>query len=92
MYKVINFFTDGQDNGHPYNVGDEYPRKGLKPTAERVRGLLGSSNKRGRPMIVEVEEVETADVKPEEVETPEKVVEVPEKPKARKPRKKATKK
>lgn len=97
MYKVINFFTDGQDkdeqgNGYPYNVGDEYPRKGLKPSADRIRGLLGEKNGQGKPMIVEVKEVETAEIEPIEVEIPEKV-EVPEKPKAKKPKvKKVTKK
>lgn len=93
MYKVINFFKDGQDNGHSYKVGDEYPRKGLKPSAERVKELASKNNKRGIPMIVEVEEVETAEKTPKKVEIAEAVVETPEKPKARKPRaKKGTKK
>ena len=90
MYKVINLFTDIQDNGYLYNVGDEYPRKGYKPTAERVRGVLGNNNGRGKPMIVEVEEVETAEKTPKKVETAEMTAEVPEK--AKKPRKKTAKK
>lgn len=90
MYKVIAFFMDGEDNRHKYNIGDEYPRKGYEPTAERVRGLLGKDNKRGTPLIVEVEEVETAEKTPEKVEMPETMVEVPEK--AKKPRKKTAKK
>ena len=92
MYKVINFFKDGQDNGHSYKVGDVYPRAGLKPSAERVKALLSKNNKRGVPMIVEVEEVETAEKTPKKVEKAESVVEVPEKPKAKKPRAKKAKK
>ena len=85
MYKVISYFKDGEDNRHEYNVGDIYPRKGYEPTAERVRGLLGENNKRGYPVIVEVEEVVTADKKPENVETLS--VEVPEKKKTTRKRK-----
>lgn len=85
MYKVISFFMDGEDNRHKYNVGDIYPREGYTPTAERVRGLLGTNNRRGKPMIVEVEEVMTADKKPERVETLS--VEVPEKKKTTRKRK-----
>ena len=29
MYKVIKYFTDLQDNEHPYNAGDTFPRDGL---------------------------------------------------------------
>ena len=55
-YKVIKFFTDGQDDFHPYEVGDKYPRRGYKPTAERIEGLLGTGNKQGVPLIEEVKE------------------------------------
>lgn len=84
MFKVIHYFTDGQDGGHEYNVGDTYPRKNYTPTADRVRGLLGRNNKQGRPLIVKVDDVETADKKPEKVERPKRVkvtekVETPEK-------------
>ena len=93
MYKVINFFKDGQDNGHSYKVGDIYPRDGLKPSAERVKALLSKNNKRGVPMIVEVEDVETAEKTPKKAKRKvEEGVEVPEKPKARKPRAKKAKK
>lgn len=54
MYKVIKYFTDLQDDGHPYDVGDEYPRKGHEPTKERIEELSGSDNKRGEPLIKEV--------------------------------------
>jgi hypothetical protein len=55
MYKVINFFTDLQDNNHAYDVGDVYPRKDLEVTAERITELLGSNNKQGKPLIAKVE-------------------------------------
>lgn len=51
MFKVIKAFSDGQDNMYVYNVGDDYPRKGYKPTKERVEGLLGTGNKQGTPLI-----------------------------------------
>lgn len=57
MYKVIRYFTDLRDNNHPYNVGDDYPREGLKVTEERVAELAGSSNKQSVPLIELVEEV-----------------------------------
>lgn len=93
MYKVIAYFTDGQDNNHPYHVGDTYPREGVKPSAERIKLLLSMNNKRERPLIVEVEEVETAEKTPKKTKRKvEEVVEVPEKPKAKKPRAKKAKK
>ncbi len=51
MYKVIKYFTDLQDDNHPYNVGDDYPREGLKVTKERIAELSSSNNKRGKPLI-----------------------------------------
>ena len=55
MYKVINFFTDLQDNNHAYNVGDTFPRKGLEVTPERIAELAGGKNKQGKPLIAKVE-------------------------------------
>lgn len=69
MFKVIKAFSDGQDNMHVYNVGDDYPRKGYEPTKERVEGLLGTGNKQGTPLIESIaEEIEEEEVK----ETPKK--------------------
>ena len=59
MYKVINFFTDLHDNDHPYNVGDSFPRKGVKVSGERLIELAGSDNKQGKPLIEKVEEPES---------------------------------
>ena len=44
-------YIDAQDNEFEYNVGDEYPRKGLKPTEERIKELASENNKRGVKLI-----------------------------------------
>ena len=54
MWKVVKYFTDLQDDSHAYNVGDTYPRKGLKPSEDRFAELSGSDNKQGVPLIKEV--------------------------------------
>ena len=51
MYTVLVRFADLQDNGFVYNVGDTYPRKGLKPTADRIDELASNRNKRGLTLI-----------------------------------------
>lgn len=56
MYKVIKHFTDLQDKNFAYNVGDEYPRKGLNVLQSRINELASKKNRRGEPLIVEVEE------------------------------------
>ncbi len=53
MFKVIRMFADLQDGNHVYNVGDEYPRKGVKVTDERIAELAGNTNKQGAPLIKE---------------------------------------
>lgn len=55
MYKVIKFFTDLQDNAHPYNVGDSFPREGVTVTEARLAELSGSENLQGVPLIRLVE-------------------------------------
>lgn len=67
MYKVIKLFTDLQDSGHKYEVGDEYPRLGLKPSLARIAELSGSDNRQKTPLIVEVDDLaekQEADNKP----------------------------
>lgn len=59
MYKVIHFFTDLQDFNHPYNVGDIFPREGLKVSEARLRELSGSDNKQHKSLIKLVEEKPT---------------------------------
>lgn len=51
MYKVIKYFTDLHDKDHPYNVGDTFPREGIKVTEGRLKELAGSDNKQGTPLI-----------------------------------------
>lgn len=51
MYKVIHFFTDLQDNSHPYNVGETFPRDGVSVTVERLEELSGKNNLQGKPLI-----------------------------------------
>jgi hypothetical protein len=56
MYRVIEMFTDLQDNSYRYNVGDEYPRTGYKPSTKRIDELSSANNKRGKPLIKAVQE------------------------------------
>ena len=56
MYKVIKHFTDLQDNNFAYNVGDEYPRKGLSVLPSRIKELASDKNRQGCPLIEEIPE------------------------------------
>ena len=56
MYKVISYFTDLQDHNHPYNVGDIFPRNGLKVSEERLKELSSNKNKQNKPLIKLTEE------------------------------------
>ena len=69
-YKVVSYFTDLQDNGYPYKVGDTYPREGMNPDAARIFELSTDANQRGIPLIEEVQtKAETAETdKAESVE------------------------
>lgn len=85
MYKVKVYFTDLQDGGHPYQVGDVFPRAGKEVSKERLAELSGTKNKRGVALIEEVKEPakaeEPEEVKePEEAEKPEEVKAVVKKP------------
>ena len=59
MYKVIHYFNDLQDDGYAYNVGDEFPHKGMTVTKERIAELAGSGNKPGVPLFAEVKQKRT---------------------------------
>jgi hypothetical protein len=63
LYKVIKYFRDLQDNNFAYQVGDEFPRKGLSVLPSRIKELASSKNRQGCPLIEEIPDVE---------ETPEK--------------------
>ena len=65
MYKVIEYFTDLQDNGYAYNTGDIFPREGLEVSEERFAELASSKNKRRKPLIEAIPE-DTAEAEPEE--------------------------
>jgi hypothetical protein len=55
-YKVIAYFEDLQDNNHPYNVGDVFPRENKIATKERIKELATTQNRRKIPLIKKVEE------------------------------------
>lgn len=52
-YKVIKYFIDLNDNLHPYNVGDTFPREGVEVSEKRIAELSGQFNKQGCPLIRE---------------------------------------
>jgi hypothetical protein len=66
MYRVIKYFTDMQDNNHPYKVGDEYPRKGVCVLPSRIKELMSKKNRQGEPLIEEVEEAPKKKAKSDE--------------------------
>ena len=47
-----------QDNNFAYNVGDEFPRKGMSVLPSRIKELAGSKNRQGCPLIEEIPDVE----------------------------------
>lgn len=49
-----------QDNNFAYNVGDEYPRKGVSVLPSRIKELAGSKNRQGCPLIEEIPDIEEA--------------------------------
>ena len=50
-YKVIHRFTDLQDFNHLYNVGDVFPRIGMKVSQSRIDELASGKNKLNTPLI-----------------------------------------
>lgn len=72
MYKVVKFFTDLQDNKHPYNVGDVFPREGVEVSEDRLKELSTDKNKRGVVLIEEiVEEIPTEEAETTKEDIPE---------------------
>lgn len=57
-YIVISDFTDLQDDRYAYHTGDKFPRVGLMVSAERIAELSSANNRRGKPMIKPLGEVE----------------------------------
>lgn len=58
MYKVVEMFTDLQDNNHRYEVGSTFPRKGKRVTKKRLQELSTVNNKRKTILIEEIEDKE----------------------------------
>ena len=56
-YRVIRHFTDMQDGNFAYQVGDEYPRKGLSVLPSRIKELASDKNRQKTPLIEEIPEV-----------------------------------
>ena len=83
MYRVKKFFTDLQDNGYAYKVGDVFPHEGHEVTPERLKELSGKNNKRGISLIEEIieEPLPFTQDDPEPEEKPQ------EKPKAKRGKK-----
>lgn len=54
MYKVLKRFADLEDNKYLYEVGDEFPHRGVKVSAERLKTLMGSDNLMHEPLIEEI--------------------------------------
>lgn len=54
MYKVIHYFEDLKDKNRPYNVGDTFPRRGLKVSQERLVELSSNKNKQKKALIKKV--------------------------------------
>ena len=51
FYKVIVRFMDLQDENHIYEVGDTFPRDGVKVGTNRINELMSCENKIGCPLI-----------------------------------------
>ena len=47
-----------QDNNFAYNVGDEYPRKGMSVLPSRIKELATDKNRQGVPLIEEIPDIE----------------------------------
>lgn len=64
MYKVLAYFTDLQDNNHPYTEGKPFPRDGFTVSEARLKELSSTNNRRGIKLIEFVEEETKEQPKP----------------------------
>ena len=78
MYIVLKNFTDLEDGGHKYRMGEEYPRKGYAPSEDRVKALLSGDNKACLKLIQEVKAPKSEEPK-EEPKKPAKKKAAPKK-------------
>ena len=67
-YRVLKHFIDLQDGNHSYDVGDTFPRDGIKVLASRYKELASNKNRRGEPLIEEIIEDKPKKTKDEESE------------------------
>ena len=74
-YKVIHRFTDLQDFNHLYNVGDVFPRIGMKVSQARIDELASSKNKLKTPLI-ELEKDKNVDDFSQYMNKPEETKEI----------------
>ena len=58
MYEVIYKFADIEDGLHVYEVGDKFPRDGVKVNGRRIAELASTKNKIGRVLIKVIPEAE----------------------------------
>jgi hypothetical protein len=65
---VIEYFEDLQDNRYAYNVNNVFPREGHEVTKERIEELASAKNRRGKPLIVKIEEKPKRKSKPKKVD------------------------
>ena len=92
MYRVVVRFIDSQDSGHPYNVGDVFPRSGRKVSKERLEELSSSRNRRGIVLIVNDEPKKVLPEVEEGIEEPKTGVRPVESPEVKKRPRKGRKK
>ena len=81
MYKALEAFVDLQDANRVYHPGDIYPRAGLKVSAERLAELSSANNRRGRPVIVFIDDYKPKEpsISPKKATKTEKAINPPEK-------------
>lgn len=83
-YRVINYFTDMQDGNYAYYEGDTFPREGVTVTADRIKELSTSANRRGIALIEEVRGAEeTSTISEVETGEPEETAPVENEPRKR---------
>ena len=57
-----------QDNNFAYNVGDEFPRKGMSVLPSRINELASDKNRQGVPLFEEIPDIEEKPKKKKSVE------------------------
>lgn len=62
MYEVIYKFADMEDGLHVYEVGDKFPREGVKVSGRRIAELASTKNKIGQVLIKKIQVEEEPEV------------------------------